>query len=362
MSALKVNRLDFKSLFIVFFAFTGNAQFLGQDLVLLCFFPFLFFLFLKGQQSILYQYSYLYFFMLMLLIFATFLAIKIDIPYFENYILWAPKAAILMTVIGFSKPPRWNMSNMFVFSLMIFLLIITGSIQDGRLFSVFGPNMLYRIFGMLVLFSVMHRFQQNHKVSVVNLLFIGLGIYGIILTGSAGGILVLFLVLLIYTVHFLKRSTPFYGILIVLPIIGLFALSIYFLTTFEELTTFSRISYKLAGLQLSSRFIGLVTLFNAPFSWMGYSYGYFGHLWFFGYEYPHNIFAELYAFYGSIGLFLIAVICSALSKIYVSSLADDVYLLTFAVLLVGACLSGDLSDNYGVIGIAGGLLIRQQRH
>lgn len=58
------------------------------------------------------------------------------------------------------------------------------------------------------------------------------------------------------------------------------------------------------------------------------------------------------------GVVLITAIALSLVKLATMREVADVYFMTFVILLVGANLSGDLSDNYGIVGLAAGLLVR----
>lgn len=361
---LRFSTLDLRSLLIVLFAFIGNAQLLGLDLVLVLVTPALLALSLTTPWKLPYRNFFLYLVLATTLFVATFQARHVAVPYFDDYYIWPLKAFILMTFVVFIGPPRWTMTNMFALSLIVLALIVTGNIQFGRLYSAFGPNMLYRLFGMLALFSAMQGFQLSRGNRLTTAAMFGLGAVGLVLTGSSGALVVAIAIVALY----LYRSSRRVLFTLVIGAAGIVILSITqtgvgalaFLQD-SNLSVISRMLGKLVTWQTDTRLLGLTTLFTEPFSVLGHRHADFANLWFFGYDYPHNIFAELYAFYGITGLILIAAILLTIRKLAMVAMLNDVYFMTFIILLIGANLSGDLSDNYGVVGLAGGLLVRASK-
>jgi hypothetical protein len=359
---LRFSSLDLRSLLIVLFAFIGNAQVGGLDLVLLIVVPALFVLNLTKPWKLPYLSYFLYLFFAVVLLMAAFQAYHVAVPYFEDYYIWPLKAFILMTFVAFSGPPRWTMTNMFALSMIALALIVTGSFESGRLHSAFGPNMLYRLFGMLALFSAMQGFQKTRGKPHATVAMFGLGMVGLVLTGSSGALVVVAAIVALYLYRWSRRVFFSLAIgaaagIVILLVTQSGAGALYFIQD-SNISVISRSFYKIETLEADARMIGLKTLFTAPFSVFGYQHADFAHLWFFGYQYPHNIFAELYAFYGIIGLILIAAILLTIRKLTVAVVLTDTYFLTFIILLIGSNLSGDLSDNYGLVGLACGLLVR----
>lgn len=361
---LRFSTLDLRSLLIVLFAFIGNAQLLGVDLVLVLLTPALLALSLTTPWKLAYRSFFLYLVLATTLVVATLQVRHVAVPYFEDYYIWPLKAFILMTFVVFIGPPRWTMTNMFALSLIVLALIVTGKMENGRLNSAFGPNMLYRLFGILALFSAMQGFQSTRSNRLATAAMFGLGAVGLGLTGSSGALVVAIAIAALY----LYRSSQHVFFILVIGAAGVVILSITgtgggTLTFLQDsnLSIISRTLYKVGTLQANIRMLGLTALFTEPFSVLGHRHADFANLWVFGYAYPHNIFAELYAFYGITGLILIAAILFTIRKLAMIASLNDVYFMTFLILLIGANLSGDLSDNYGVVGLAGGLLVRASK-
>lgn len=358
---LRFSSLDLRSLLIVLFAFMGNAQVFGLDLALMVVAPTLLALSLTTPWKLPYRSYFLYLALATTLFVAVLQARHVAVPYFDAYYLWPIKAFILMTFVVFMGQPRWTSTNMFALSIIVLALILTGNIEGGRLHSAFGPNMLYRLFGMLAFFTAMQGFQQNRGNRLTTAAMFGLGAVGLVLTGSTGALVVAAAIMALY----LYRLSRLVFFSLVIALAGIVFLSfnqagegVLALLPDSNLSIVSRSLYKLGALQGEARMIGLLTLFSEPFSVFGHQHADFANLWFFGYAYPHNIFAELYAFYGITGLILIGTILLALCKLTTVAMLTDVYFMTFIILVIGANFSGDLSDNYGVIGLAGGFLVR----
>lgn len=357
---LRFSPLDLRSLLIVLFAFIGNAQVKGVDLALVTIVPILV-VTSMGRRLVIHKLNFgLLLFFSALLLAAGIQASYVDVPYFQGYVLWPWKALILMILVGCSHPPKWTTTNMAVLVVIALSLIAVGRFEGGRLFSVFGPNMLYRLFGIIALFSAMQSSLIARRPNkVLGLATFSLGVFGLALTGSSGAIVVFFVIALYYLYKRLQKL--FLGVMIGAGIVGYAAIqqlaNLPFLSD-TNLAFISRSFYKLGTLETDGRLVGLTAIFTEPFVWLGSKHSDFNSVWFFGYEYPHNIFAELYAFFGIIGVMLITVILFTLGKITRKNLASDVYFLTFVVLFIGSNLSGDLSDNFGVIGLAAGLLLR----
>ena len=353
--------LDLRSLLIVLFAFIGNAQVFGLDLVLVLVAPALLALILTTPSKLPSRSYFPYLVLAITLFVAMLQAIHVAVPYFDDYYIWPLKAFILMTFVVFIGPSRWTITNMFALSLVVLALILMGNIESGRLHSAFGPNMLYRLFGMLAFFSAMQGFQPSRGNRLTTAAMFGLGAIGLVLTGSTGAIVVATAIMVLY----LYRLSLRVFLCLVIGSAGIVILSItqtdasvLALLHDSKLPIIARAFYKLGTWQDEARMIGLITLFTEPFSILGHQHADFANLWSFGYVYPHNIFAELYAFYGITGLIIIVAILLTIRKLTMVAMLSDVYFMTFIILLIGANLSGDLSDNYGVVGLAGGLLLR----
>ena len=352
---------NMRTLLVVLCIFIGNAQILGIDIVLFFLLPILLLITSVDFtiiRSTIYGYMFL-FLMWAMLSLITLQGIKANIPYFEYYWFWPIKAVILSFIISVHDQPKWNRTDTWILLLFALCLIFVGHFKDGRLYSIFGPNMLYRLFAILLIFSLM---QKNHTQKGIDkltgILAFSLGMIGIFLTGSAGGIF-LVLIILIYYFYLLNDKK----LLLLIILMGFFIYigsSVLHIASYDsDITAISRIIYKLGTFATSERWIGLSDIFSRPFSFWGGTYFSFSNIWTSSYPYPHNILAEIYAFYGILGLVLISIIIIVILNLYNKKLSSNVYILTFIVVTGGSLLSGDLSDNYGVVAVSVGYLLNK---
>lgn len=350
-------KLDLRSLLLVLIAFIGNAQVMGIDLVLMIFGAALFTQFSGGPKTSRIGPSLLLLFTAALLI-AGFRAGSIGIPYFDAYSLWPIKALCLMLLIATGKDLTWPMGNMIALAFICVALVGVGQMQDGRLVSVFGPNMLYRVFGFLMIFGVMLYPLRHGKEKLLMLVFAAFGLFASLLTGSSGAILTIAAVMALVALRFSRKLSILLGIGCIYLVLSLGPLAGAGEPAFDGLTSFNRLAYKLTTLEASSRVVGWGDILSQPFAPLGYDHADFWYLWSFGYQYPHNLFIELFGFYGLVGLVLALAVFVAVAKAIPKVVQGDILSMTLIVLAIGSMLSGDLSDNFGVIGLACGLLIR----
>jgi len=359
----EMTAFDPRSFLLVLFAFVGNGRVGGIDISLAVIAPLLVLVQLRDPWIIRRDALPKLLLVLALLAIAAARTPTIGIPYTDTYGLWPYKAILLLILVAFGRELDWPLGNMLALSFLGLALILVGRIEDGRLVSVFGPNMLYRFFGFLLVFSIMlylNRTEANAAATrLVLLACAGLGVTASLLTGSSGALVV------ILTAVFLAMLRVSKG-LSVLAIgtagywIATSGILVGALTAGAGAPVFySRALYKVATIQANDRFTGWTEILSQSLTIWGRDYEAFGQIWVFGYAYPHNIFVELYGFYGLVGVLLSGIVLFALFRFVPRMLQGDILSLTFVVLLLGAMLSGDLSDNYGVIGLAAGLLMRR---
>lgn len=103
---------DFRSFFLVFAAFVGNAQISGIDVVLFAFLPIAFILQLRGPWLMRRRQMLPMLMLTLLLVLAAARAPFIGINYFSSYYLWPIKALILLFLIatdqGSPAPPQYR--------------------------------------------------------------------------------------------------------------------------------------------------------------------------------------------------------------------------------------------------------------
>ena len=357
---LRYNEIDLRSFFIVFISFVGNAQINGFDLVLFVLTPAFLLLFFKAHWSISRKGALVFALLISLFSVIALQAALINAPYFDGYYLWPLKAILVSIIVSFGGKMKWPILNSIALGLVCFALFLIGDYEGGRFSSVFGPNMLYRIFGFLMLFSLANNMKNmdNHsgRHLFTPLLLIAFGAFGSFITGSSGALVIIALTTLIF-LYQLKNTLLL--VIVMLTIV----LCVTFFTfpgsdfSWVRLSSFERIIYKLSNLAVDARLSGWIEILSDPISVFGRSHQYYNHLWNFGYSYPHNVFVELYAFFGISGALSIILILYACIVSLPLAFRGDTLSILFLVLLFGALFSGDLSDNYGVLGLSGGIAV-----
>ena len=348
--------INIRSLIIVFFAFVGNATVLGIDLVLITLLPAFLILYAHSFLTIEKRYILPLFFLVIL-----FIIVSVRIPYINvwqgykvYYDIWPIKAIALLFMVASTRELKWPMGNTLIFSILCIYLLLLGNVADNvRLVSLFGPNMLYRIFNILVAVSVLNLIIDYRNPAKWWLLgTTGLGLYGAILTGSSGALAVIAIIATI--VLFKLSKLLFFSTMIVITIWGSTLLA-NILTAFQ-MPILGRLNYKIENFEDAHRFIALTEILTNPFSLYGYSTSDFNFA-----DYPHNIFLELYAYYGLIGLAVSGVILIGLIKALPNLLEGHILPIVLLIIIIGSLFSGDLSDNYGAAGLAAGLLLQRHR-
>ena len=265
-------------------------------------------------------------------------------PELTGYWLWPIKAVFSLL----AYPLLCRNSRMLTGGLLFITCLViasTTSIQDGRAYGVFGPNMLYRFFCMSLALSLFYlaQFKTN---SLIGIIAASISFFLIVLAGSVGGLLIaLILYLLIFRI-----SVKWISILIILSV------AIIFGGGFEDVSVFQRLLFKFrAGFfENNIRFSGVSDIIESGFSITGRSYSAFSSVWSEGYFYPHNIFVELIYFFGLPGLILCGFMAYGLilscRAVYTRKGVVPLDFLTI-VLILASSLSGDLSDNYAAVSV-----------
>ncbi len=354
---LKTNEFNLHSFLIVFIAFVGNAQILGFDIVALIILPTYIFLYSQGRWRIHRRRIAIFLCVLSIYSFILLRALYLDNPYFDEYYIWPFKSILLVLIVSFSRELKWPIFNSVALGFVCLGLLLVGNFEGGRFVSVFGPNMLYRIFGFLMLFSLSNYFTKmdNHSRDFVftPALLALFGAFGSFITGSSGALIIIALCALVLLYQLKGTNIALIGLIVCAGILVTSGANL----SWGGLSSINRAIYKASHLAVDARLLGWLEILSDPISISGRSYQHYNHLWGFGYNYPHNIFVELYAFFGLAGAAAIGVIVYASILSLPLIFKGDTISILFLVLLIGSMFSGDLSDNYGVLGVAGGLVV-----
>lgn len=355
----KLFDFDLRSLLLILSAFIGNAQISGIPLGLIIIAAALTLQIKRPWKININSIPFLLIFTFLLLI-AAIRSPGIGIPYFDDYWIWPIQTLLIALLIIVGGPLFWPMGNMLAFIIFCIFIFLVGGIVDGRFYSIFGPNMLYRIFGFMFLFSLVPSDDTQGGARFFLILSGGFGLLATLLTGSVGGLVVVAIGLATVAWRISKKLAIFSGIVAIYYLFTNGLLTGSAATTSNSPVLLGRLAHKLANLHLNDRIFGWRDIVSRPPTLFGYDYVEFSDLWFSGYKYPHNLFVELYGFYGVIGFLIAVLVVVAVFKSVPRLIDGDILSIAFIVLALGSMLSGDLTDNFGVIGLAGGILLRPQ--
>lgn len=358
--------------FIIIFwvVFSGDAGFYDvQIFPFLTFFMLIIIAFLKieiPKQSL---FVHVYFFSLVICFFSSFLA---DYSYFYNF--WVVKTFIgylallfCMSIIENNKEEIIFCKNIFILSVLVLLIFVFGMFINGndRGSFIFGPNILYRVFGVLSILSLIYLFFIKSKI---NRFFILITLscvllFGILLTGSRGGIPI-FLIVIFAFYHAFVEKIKFTKMSIIFILVSL--ISIYLFYTISEninlsSTRFTNFDFE-GNKSLATRMSAWFDFFQNPIDWIisnGRTYNEFMLLFGNvenGYSYPHNLFLELIFFNGIYGFFLTLIMIFTIIYYFFIVISSEFSLRSIVfyisvIVFVGGMFSGNLQDNFSIISL-----------
>lgn len=258
------------------------------------------------------------------------------------FALWPAKAFLTAAALIIVNWRDWSRAQHAVFAAACLGLLANADYIDGRMYSLFGPNMLYRVFGCLFVLSAWLYFKGERGNLDWLVLCSGiLGALGCILTGSSTALLMLLIPLVLIAGLSLRTAVN----LLLAAALVLICLFLFR----DDLVVFARLSSKFASIESAHRVLGWIYILQSEFSWSGRNYDFFTPIWIGGHRYPHNIIFELYAYYGAVGIVVSS--CVVLTAVFGRKALGWLYL-PYLVSFVGAQFSGDLSENYAVVGLS----------
>ena len=331
---------------IFLLVFSGNSTIFGFEIFFLIY-PFamgqlLFFNTTQHSKSLVAIFAVL----------SSLMILAIPVAYFSGfanlYYLWPIKSFLLLAYTFFVKDVTFD--RIFVLFLVGFLVILLSSStydETGRLYTLFGPNMLYRVLAFSVGFFLYRLHESSFRQKLLSVIISFFSLFGIVLTGSIGGLLSLAAV----TYQFMARKIKWlFLFLILIASYLLFLWSTLFAYMTLNSVLLSRLLYKIFDGE-DVRGAGFYYLLkNSDFPGFSHHADFSG-FWTETYHYPHNIFVELIVFYGFIGVFIgLSILIYTMWAIRFLNWRSPVLIL-FLITFIGANLSADLSDNFGIFGL-----------
>ncbi|XNS90236.1 O-antigen ligase family protein [Vibrio cyclitrophicus] len=286
----------------------------------------------------------------------------INQSYWE-YQVWVLKMFFLALAIGifYSIVVRGKFRSLsqiraplLLLTILLALFLTGGYVHYtiyGRSAFIFGPNVLYRLYGFLFFLASFLTYRLVSNRTYIRLFFLILSVFGVFITGSRGGVPVIVLMILCFYIDlpiFKKKLTN-----IIFLVSLIFPIILYFVLKLESLNLRIFAFDDIDGASLGSRFLAFhdaLSNFTKYFFSLGMSsQDYFNIL---NYGYPHNISVELLVYYGGIGSFFAI---SLLASIFIFSrraLVDENFrflYFCFLCFLVSSSFSGDMIHNFPTI-------------
>ena len=329
------------SLFLVIGALAGNAQIAGFDIFLILAAPVAVMLLTAPGQRLSSNFNALALIAILPFFVLLYRALEVDPHYFELYWLWPIKAVILALLLSSQRGNAWPIANDVALAGFTVLLLFTAQIEEGRLVSFFGPNMLYRFFGVTFLMSTFRLYSARSGVRAFLIGTMAVSAFGMILTGSVGALLVFAIGIFVarQSLAYLLRSA--FGLIVLAAV----AAGLWISPSFLSESLGGRITHKIENLDRDERIHTWTTLLERDTGWLGIEHAEFSWLWTHRVPYPHNSLIELYAFYGIFGA---AVALAMLTAFAWFRNTRYYFFIPLVVILVGSMISGDLSDNFAI--------------
>tara|TARA_B100000886_G_scaffold337335_1_gene297837 strand:- start:4286 stop:5377 length:1092 start_codon:yes stop_codon:yes gene_type:complete len=336
--------LEFAILFLI--AFSGNAIFFGLDLFFLSLIPLVILIANKNKYPIPIKLIFLSLLISLLCAILIVYSYQLNVTY-TTYYTWPLKVFALSIFLPFfinSNVYNKSALEIIIYSLIFFVLtvLIFGSYVDGRYTFLFGPNMLYRIVNIFLFLGILVSFSTKKKLLTIFLS--ALCLYLIVIIGSRGGLVLFTVFLLLMLFKYKKYFIILFSSIVIVCLI-------YFLN--EEFRILNFIN-----LIENARFLSWQAILDDGLEVKFRDYQSFEKYTIYGFPYPHNIFLELIYFFGYVGLML----CLIISVSFIGSCYFFVKLKEVSSLLVcsifyigifiGSLFSGDITDNYYLIGVS----------
>ena len=227
--------------------------------------------------------------------------------------------------------------------------------MDGRINAIFGPNILYRILLFSFFYSLYEFWSSSLVERMIRVYLILLSAIGIILTGSVGAVISLTFILFILT----PVRIAFIASIVIL-VTTLFSENI--IGVLGDSVLVEQVLHKLGGDSESIRLIGWKELLERSDFPFILNHADFGYLWGPYFQYPHNIFIELFVFYGVVGLCLsVFIIWTVFKFVKYKHQIDRPIFILFFVSFFGSLISGSLADNFSVVALIGMLSVFKER-
>ncbi|MEM1132706.1 MAG: hypothetical protein AAGH53_07205 [Pseudomonadota bacterium] len=232
--------------------------------------------------------------------------------------------------------------------LTIALILFSATIlsfanyQNNQLYALFGPNILYRIFIFILICISLKAFRENVRFSYLILaILVVLTILLLLEIESRGGFITMAISLAALLYHQNRKNFILAGIIVVIGAFIYFDVErfLYVLVDQEN----GGLRFDINAQSESFRYYVIIDMIiniitpQKIFDYYGPTVFYITYG-----NYPHNIFAESYFYYGPLFVFISLI----LAIIYLRVIATKPMYLATLPIFIGANFSGDFLDNF----------------
>lgn len=274
----------------------------------------------------------------------------------DSYYFWFVSAVFF--ILTFDVFNEINQHKIFIYFSFLLLFILSffalPSIKSGdiRFSFIFGPNVLYRIFGVFFLIILQYKincrlYKSNKYIFLVFVSFLLMAL-GVFATGSRGGTIVFILCFLC----FIYRMGLMFGITKVLILILTPAISFVVLKIDLLIELLGRLLYFDSNNASEEYRLSKWDLIDTIFSSSNDSIVFFGlgrgnHIM---ESYPHNIILEIISYYGLSGVLITSIFLLFSILSFAKNVSYRRFFWVLMPIFFGSLVSGDLFDNVVVFG------------
>lgn len=239
----------------------------------------------------------------------------------------------------------------FVFLTSVVILFGGGARLSSNEVFIFGPNIMYRIYGLLFFaFYYAVIMKTERKGSSLLIVFL-MSFVCLISTGSRGGTLILLMEMIAVAIYFRKNTIVKYFVY------ALISVFFYYIIQYWELisellgrSVFIDVTSASENTRLSMLDGFIKFLQTEPMGTLLFGLGNNNH--YYPNYYPHNIIIESIVYHGLFFLtFMIIAATSFIKKLLIKRNEMRVLLLIFSPIFIGAMVSGYLLDNFTIISL-----------
>ena len=271
----------------------------------------------------------------------------------SNYNYWIIYSILFVNVVPLVDIILRCRRSMAKFGMCLIFFVCSGVglilFTEGNVNFVFGPNILYRIFGVVCCFFLLKDYvaiKNELKIfPLKSFIIVNILSFSIFSTGSRGGTIVVFFVISLFLLLNMKWRNMF----LVFPLLFCFFSWIYLNWTVVQSFLGRSVYFDLGNASESVRidlFYNMISFLNrSSFVELLFGVGHPNRFYPIEGLYPHNLLIEIFVYHG-IYLFIFFLLFSFIFFYYATvSFYFRVMFILFLPIFIGSLLSGQLVDH-----------------